>query len=86
MKDNNNTLHRRGFIKRLGSGILATAAVASGCTGKRQEDSIVSGSSVDAEGGMTYRVHPESGDKVSILGYGCMRWPLKKVKGEDGKD
>ena len=86
MKDNNKTLHRRGFIKRLGSGILATAAVASGCTGKRQEDSIVSGGSVDAEGGMTYRVHPESGDKVSILGYGCMRWPLKKVKGEDGKE
>lgn len=23
---------------------------------------------------MTYRQHPTNGDKVSILGYGCMRW------------
>ena len=33
---------------------------------------------------MTYRQHPTNGDKVSILGYGCMRWPLKQ--GSDGKD
>ena len=33
---------------------------------------------------MTYRIHPTNGDKVSILGYGCMRWPMKK--NEDGKD
>ena len=25
---------------------------------------------------MTYRVHPNSGDKVSLLGFGCMRFPL----------
>ncbi|MDE6171455.1 MAG: aldo/keto reductase, partial [Duncaniella sp.] len=24
---------------------------------------------------MTYRVNPSTGDKVSLLGYGCMRWP-----------
>ena len=33
---------------------------------------------------MTYRIHHTNGDKVSILGYGCMRWPMKK--NEDGKD
>lgn len=26
-------------------------------------------------GGMTYRTNPTTGDKVSLLGYGCMRWP-----------
>lgn len=26
------------------------------------------------EGGMTYRTTPTTGDKVSLLGYGCMRW------------
>lgn len=29
---------------------------------------------------MTYRTNPKSGEKISILGYGCMRWPT--VRGE----
>lgn len=33
---------------------------------------------------MTYRINPGTGDKVSILGYGCMRWPMKKDA--EGKD
>jgi len=33
---------------------------------------------------MTYRTNPKQGDKVSILGYGCMRWPMKKD--ENGRD
>lgn len=24
---------------------------------------------------MTYRTNPTTGDRVSLLGYGCMRWP-----------
>ena len=35
-------------------------------------------------GEMTYRTNNASGDKVSILGYGCMRWPM--IKNEEGKD
>lgn len=31
---------------------------------------------------MTYRINHNSGDKVSLLGYGCMRWPMK-VKAND---
>jgi uncharacterized protein len=26
---------------------------------------------------MTYRLNPHSGEKVSLLGYGCMRWPTR---------
>ena len=33
---------------------------------------------------MTYRINNGNGDKVSILGYGCMRWPM--TKDESGKD
>jgi predicted aldo/keto reductase-like oxidoreductase len=33
---------------------------------------------------MTYRTNSVSGDKVSILGYGCMRWPM--IKDENGKE
>ena len=25
---------------------------------------------------MTYRTHPHNGDRVSLLGYGCMRWSM----------
>ena len=32
---------------------------------------------------MTYRTSPTTGDRVSLLGYGCMRWPLKPAP--DGK-
>ena len=39
---------------------------------------------MNTNGEMTYRVHPTNGDKVSILGYGCMRWPMKK--NDQGKD
>ena len=35
-------------------------------------------------GEMTYRTNNVRGDKVSILGYGCMRWPM--IKDENGRD
>ncbi len=33
---------------------------------------------------MTCRINPKTGDKVSILGYGCMRWPT--VTGESARE
>ena len=33
---------------------------------------------------MEYRTNPGNGDKVSLLGYGCMRWQM--IKDENGKD
>ena len=32
---------------------------------------------------MTFRINPRTGEKVSLLGYGCMRWP---TVGGDGPD
>lgn len=75
MKHNN--INRREFLKRLGIGtatISATALV--GCNAKNNP--VTSTSSVQGEiptDKMTYRTNPTTGDKVSILGYGCMRWP-----------
>lgn len=86
MQEKNNDLSRRRFIKRLGGGALATAAMMTGCSGKKSQGAISYGGSTEIKGEMTYRVHPTSGDRVSILGYGCMRWPQKKVKGDDGKE
>ena len=44
----------------------------------------VEGTGGEPTGQMTYRTNPHTGDKVSLLGYGCMRWPMKKD--ENGKD
>lgn len=80
----NNTINRRNFLKTMGAGAVATTALAVGC--KPQN-------SVSAEGGalgevptdkMTYRTTPNTGDRVSLLGYGCMRWPMRK--NADGND
>ncbi|MBQ9883831.1 MAG: aldo/keto reductase [Bacteroidaceae bacterium] len=69
-------INRRDFLKTLGVG-AAGAAVAS-CTPKK--DSLYDPKGNHTEpvpvGQMTYRTHNVSGNKVSILGYGCMRWPM----------
>ena len=84
---NKKNIGRRNFLKTLGAGSLATTAALYGCKPNN---------TVSAEGGslgeiptdkMTYRTHHASGDKVSLLGYGCMRWPLRKnANGEDEID
>jgi len=61
-------MERRDFLKTFGVG-AATIAAASACK------SLPSKKSDSIEGEMEYRINPNSGDKVSILGYGCMRWP-----------
>ncbi len=61
---------RRHFLKALGLGALAAGAALSGC--KRPEEA------TPARGEMSYRSNPKTGEKVSLLGYGCMRWPTKE--------
>ena len=62
-------MDRRNFLK-----IAGMSAVA-GSSGMLH--SCISGNDISGQK-MTYRTHPECGDKVSLLGYGCMRWPLMK--------
>lgn len=90
-------MDRRDFLKA--SAITAAGAAAMACgngndtTGAHSNDGNGSnqadgktGNDRDADGAgqMTYRTNPKNGDKVSILGYGCMRWQMKP--GPDGKD
>ncbi|MDD6209944.1 MAG: aldo/keto reductase [Bacteroidales bacterium] len=63
---------RRGFFKVMGAAGAVTAGLVS-CDGRKGTASGVSGE-IPA-GQMTYRTNPTTGDRVSILGYGCMRWP-----------
>lgn len=88
MEKKNNYMSRREFLKRLGLGAAAsTVALATGC-GTRNNP--VSGDR-NASGEvptdkMTYRTNPKTGEKVSLLGYGCMRWPTLGKAGGDRSD
>lgn len=77
MSNNNkseaNSLSRRSFLKYIGIG-AAAGALGACTTGSSDSDSKTS---PNKKGEMTYRTNHNTGDKVSILGYGCMRLPTK---------
>ena len=73
-----NNIDRREFFKTAGSAALIMGGL--GCITKA---GTASAANAETEG-MTYRTNNGNGDKVSILGYGCMRWPM--IKDENGKD
>ena len=61
-----------------GATTITIAAAASACGGSGK-DKIASAASAKREiptDKMTYRVNHNNNDRVSILGYGCMRWPM----------
>ena len=72
-------MKRRDFIK-----ISGAAALAAACAPKDARS--VSGMTENEQGAeqMVYRENPKNGDKVSLLGFGCMRWPM--VKDANGQD
>lgn len=78
---------RRKFLQKLGLGAATSTLALTGCAwktggaaaGQRGQGEIGAGQ-------MTYRTHPVNGDKVSILGYGCMRWPTGKNTGDSDKE
>lgn len=75
MKDKN--IDRREFLKRIGLGTTALSATALvGCNSRSNPiiENTTSQSEIPTDS-MTYRTNPKTGEKVSILGYGCMRWP-----------
>ncbi len=79
MEKKHKEMDRREFLKTLGLGAAATTVAMAGCDSRRNP---VSGNQ-KAQGDiptdqMTYRTNPTTGDRVSLLGYGCMRWPLRK--------
>ncbi len=66
--DSSASSSRRSFLKQLGFASLAAGATLAGCGRDEQ-------SQAPATGGMSHRRNPKTGEAVSILGYGCMRWP-----------
>ncbi len=86
MKTNDKKgMARREFLKRLGAGTAATAVALSGCNTRNRaaaDDRTAQGEIPTDR--MTYRTNPKTGEKVSLLGYGCMRWPT--VSGGSARD
>lgn len=74
-KKNKKAIDRRKFLKILGAGAVTTTAAVYGCGSKG--NSAASGSATGSvpTDQMTYRINPTTGDRVSLLGYGCMRLP-----------
>ena len=66
-------MKRRDFIK-IGGVAALTAAVAPRLTAQKPEN----------QEQMLIRENPLNGDRVSALGFGCMRWPM--IKDSKGKD
>ncbi len=71
MKD----ISRRNFLKLLGAGAVAGTASLTGCTNSNH-----AGEEQATEGQMTRRKNPNTGDEVSLLGYGMMRLPSLPTK------
>ena len=69
-KRKTTTYRAAGFSDTSASG--AVAGIATACGGKVVTES---NKKKEPDGKMTYRVNHNTGDSVSVLGYGCMRLP-----------
>ena len=78
-----NKIDRREFLKTLGLGAAATTAALYGCAPKSSSGASAPQGEVPTDR-MTYRTSSSTGDRVSLLGYGCMRWPLLETPAADG--
>ena len=80
-------MDRREFLKRMGAGAaVASSAMLAGCDSRINP---LTGNKTAAgevpTDKMTYRTNPKTGDKVSLLGYGCMRWPMMQNPDGEGE-
>ncbi|MBO4588435.1 MAG: aldo/keto reductase [Bacteroidales bacterium] len=76
-------MDRREFLKVMGGGTVATAAVLTGC---KQAPTATAEGFAQGEvptDKMTYRTG-KHGEKISLLGYGCMRMPT--IEGNSGRE
>ena len=69
-------MKRRDFIKISGAAALAAACGPKGTQAQPTKE--------EGPEEMLMRENPKNGDRVSALGFGCMRWPM--VKDANGKD
>lgn len=80
--ENKNTsskeIGRRNFLKGLVVGAVGATGAMYGCKPDNRVSGKVGSIGEVPTDKMIYRTNHITGDKVSLLGYGCMRWPLRK--------
>lgn len=78
-------INRRKFLKIVGVSAATSTGILYGCSSENKKpvstEAAVLGEVPTDQ--MTYRTSL-TGDKVSLLGYGCMRWPTKPAPDSDG--
>ena len=70
-------ISRRQFLKIFGGATVASSTLLTACKNKDQSVGAVKEPPKDK---MTYRVNPNTNEKVSLLGYGMMRLPKESDK------
>lgn len=78
-------INRREFLKLLGVGAAAATPVIYGCGSRNQASQRTSQGEIPTDK-MTMRTSSATGDRVSLLGYGCMRWPQVDKADGSGKE
>ncbi|MCQ2973559.1 MAG: aldo/keto reductase [Bacteroidales bacterium] len=72
-------INRRQFLEIAGASVITTAIASTGCSSDKNpvtSEKITTSSNTEIPTDkMTYRINKSTGDKVSLLGYGCMRLP-----------
>lgn len=71
-------ISRRNFLRKASLAAMAASPVLTSCSGRKGEENQgedLPQTEIPTDK-MTFRVNPKTGEKVSLLGYGCMRWPM----------
>lgn len=83
--DNHNIMSRRHFFKVAGGAAMASSVMLAACDNNNEGNTSGAISEADVpKDKMTYRTNNNTGDKVSLLGYGMMRLPVEG--GESGRE
>ena len=71
-------ISRRQFLKISGGAVVASSTLLAAC--KNKGDQGATSKQEPPKDKMTYRINPNTNDKVSLLGYGMMRLPRESEK------
>lgn len=79
----NNDMNRRDFLKIVGISAATSTSLFYGCNGKNGNTADAAAQTAVPDDKMTFRT-TKRGDRVSLLGYGCMRWPTMPAADASG--
>lgn len=82
-EEHKNNMNRRDFLKIVGISAATSASLFYGCNGKNGNTSDAAAQTLVPDDKMTFRTS-KRGDRVSLLGYGCMRWPTMAAADASG--